>query len=175
MHFFSDLVSALQKVAADDVNIGAEIEALKAAEAAYEANVEAQVTAAIKAQLATIGFDPTAFSTLQSQVADLETRVGAIETDETTEDAALEAPAPSPVALSVSPSSISSAVGAAITQSLSVTGGTSPYTFDSSLADVLVDTSGNVTGTPTAAETGDIVVGDSATPSNTVSVPVTIA
>ncbi len=89
--------------------------------------------------------------------------------------AALALPPPPPSALSVSPASITGSVGAALTGTLSVTGGTAPYTFSSDLADVTVDNSGNYSGTPAAAENGTIRVNDSATPPGLFKVPVTIS
>ena len=77
--------------------------------------------------------------------------------------------------LTVSPASISSAHGVAINQRLSVSGGTAPYTFASSLADVHVDATGNVTGTPANAESGAIAVHDSSSPAETASAAVTIS
>lgn len=77
-------------------------------------------------------------------------------------------------ALTVNPASISSPAGSAISQTLTPSGGDPPYTFTSSLADVTVDGSGNVTGTPAAAESGEITVADSASPANTATVAVSI-
>lgn len=85
--------------------------------------------------------------------------------------AVLPAPPPPP-ALAVSPSSITGAVGAGLTATLSATGGTAPYSFSSSLADVTVDANGAVSGTPAAAETGTITVTDSAGASVEVSVTI---
>jgi hypothetical protein len=82
---------------------------------------------------------------------------------------------PTGPALSVEPTSISSAVGAALSGTITASGGTAPYAFSSSLADVSVDASGTLTGTPAAAETGTITVTDSSTPPQTASVSVTIA
>lgn len=80
-----------------------------------------------------------------------------------------------PPSLSVSPGTLGLAVGAAVTGQLSVSGGTAPYSFVSSLADVTVDSSGNLGGTPAAAETGTITVTDSSTPPLTADVPVSVA
>lgn len=85
------------------------------------------------------------------------------------------APPPAPVPLLVSPTSINGSVGQSLTDSLSVSGGTAPYSFSSSLGDVSVDSSGNVTGTPAAAETGSVTVTDSSSPALTADVPVTIS
>jgi hypothetical protein len=93
----------------------------------------------------------------------------------TAEIAALKAQLNPPVALSVSPASITGTAGTAITGTLSVTGGTAPYTFTSSLADISVDASGNLVGTPAAAEAGTITVTDSASTHATASVSVTIS
>jgi hypothetical protein len=74
--------------------------------------------------------------------------------------------------LTVNPASVVSAHGTAINQRLVPTGGAAPYTFASNLVDVKVDASGNVTGTPAAAETGAITVRDGA--AATANVPITI-
>jgi hypothetical protein len=79
-------------------------------------------------------------------------------------------PTPSVGALSVSPTSIAGAAGIASNQSLSVSGGTPPYSFVSSLADVAVDIVGGVTIAPDAARTGTITVTDSVGATATVSV-----
>ena len=151
MQFFSDLVSALNRLAGDDVNIGAELESIKAAEAAFEANVNAQVTAAINAQLATLGFNQQAFATAQTQIADLETRVAAIENDETTNDPSVPK---APAALVISTTSLADAVvGTAYTGAVATTGGTGTVTVEVTglPAGLAADTSGNITGTATGA------------------------
>jgi len=77
--------------------------------------------------------------------------------------------------LAVSPTAVTGTAGSAVTGVLSVTGGTAPYTFASSLADVTVDTNGNLGGTPAAAEAGTITVTDSSTPPQSAEVAVTIS
>lgn len=85
------------------------------------------------------------------------------------------APAPTPEPITVSPDAISGTAGQGVTATLSVSGGTSPYEFSSDLSDISVDASGNVSGTPAAAETGTITVTDSSSPALTASVSVTIS
>jgi hypothetical protein len=113
-----------------------------------------------------------------------------LESDQAASDAQAEAEAadiapltaqfPPPVAatpLSVSPTSLTSAVGATISDTLTVAGGTEPYAAVSSLADVSVSVSGtsvSVSGTPGAAETGTITISDAAS-STPVVADVTIA
>jgi hypothetical protein len=131
--------------------------------------------AAIDAHLQSLDSDDTAAKaavlTLQGDDTSSQGRLTAIEAG--LQKVADAVNPPPPPAVSVSPAAISSAVGAGITVSLSVTGGTSPYSFSSSLGDVSVDSSGNVSGTPTAAETGLITVTDSG--GLTATVPVTIS
>ena len=79
---------------------------------------------------------------------------------------------PPPAALAVNPTAITGAVGAAISTTLTVSGGTAPYAYASNLADVSVDASGVVTGTPAAAETGAITVTDASGAAVDVSVTV---
>jgi hypothetical protein len=123
-------------------------------------------------------FDPTALnnaiSDLQEQINVLKTRMDNAE--QGIEDLGGDADEPPvPVALAVSPSTLSLTVGAAASVTLAVTGGTAPYAFSSSLADISVDASGAVTGTPAAAETGTITVTDSGSPALVETVPVTVA
>ena len=63
-------------------------------------------------------------------------------------------------------------MGAAISTTLTVSCGTAPYAYASNLADVSVDASGVVTGTPAAAETGAITVTDASGAAVDVSVTV---
>jgi len=116
-----------------------------------------------------------------AQAAQLESDQAALDAataQQASDIAPLSAQFPPPVAtpLAVSPSSITGTVGATLSQTLAVTGGTAPFTFASSLADVTVSATGDVGGTPAAAEMGEITVTDSATPSPaSVTVPVSIS
>lgn len=92
MKFFGDLVSALQKLAADDVNVGQEIENLQAAETNFEQNVNAQVQAAITAGLSAAGLTPAGLSDLAARVTALEATVGEDQAEQATADTDLTAP-----------------------------------------------------------------------------------
>lgn len=158
-----------------------EIAALTADDEALEAEVEAAigvlngipgvVAAAVASALANAGVDTAA----QEQA------LAAVDAAVKAETAKLSAvlnptpPAPPASTLTVSPPSLSGAVGQLLAGTLSVTGGTAPYTFSSDLADVTVDGSGNYAGTPAAAENGTIRVNDSATPPGLFKVPVAIS
>ncbi len=86
--------------------------------------------------------------------------------------AALKTDTPPAGSLTVSPSSIAVAVGAAVNETLSVSGGTAPYSFTAPDG-IEVDTNGVVTGSVAAAGTSEIGVADSSTPPLTASVEVT--
>lgn len=168
-----------------------ELQALGARIDAVTAALPTDIATAVAAQAAA---DQTAITTAQNALSALQAQnasdAAALETEITTltaKVAALETvagipqptpaptPTPTPTALAVSPASISSGPGAAIAVALVASGGTAPYSFASNLADVTVDASGNVAGTPAAVETGAITVTDSSTPPETADVPVTIA
>lgn len=84
-----------------------------------------------------------------------------------------DAAAPVVTPLSVSPTTLSVTVGAAVTASLTASGGTGPYSFAASDSGLSVDASGNVTGTIAAAGASTITVSDSSSPVQEVTVPVT--
>ena len=164
------IMSALDDLKALGVRIDAVTAALPADIAtAVQAQKDADAAAVKTAQDALAAAEAAATqaeSDLAAEVTDLTAKVTALET-------AAGIPSTPPAALTVSPTSISSAPGAGITQTLTVSGGTAPYTFASDLADVSVDGSGNVSGTPASPETGTITVSDAA--GATAPVSVTIA
>jgi hypothetical protein len=170
MKFFGDLVSALERVAGDEVNIGAELESLKAAEAAFEANVQAQVTAAITAQLG--GLDPTAIAKNSSDIVDLQTRVTAIENDETAADGTLVPPA---TPLTITPVEADFVAGTASEVALTIVGGTGPYTASGLPAGVTFD-GANLSADATAvAGTTSATISDASTPAVVGTVSVVVA
>jgi len=172
MQFFADLVSALTRLAGDDVNISQEISNLQAAEAKFESDVQAQTLASINAQvgpavtaaLAAAGVTSDAFTALAA-------RVTAIEQDEAAADANIPPAPPAPPApLVISTTSLADAVvGTPYTASIATTGGTGNVTLDVTglPAGLVSDASGNITGTATGApgpSTVSVSATDSATP-----------
>jgi hypothetical protein len=115
----------------------------------------------------------TAAGTLNQIAAGLEAVVVAAGEPVTTD--APPSPPPPPVALSVTPTSLTGAVGQAFSATLAPAGGLEPYSFSSSLADLSVDATGAVSGTPAAAETGTITVSDSSSPTQSATVSVSIS
>lgn len=148
----------------DNINaLGARIDAVAAL-------LPADIATAVAAQKAT---DDAANAATIQELADATTAVAGLAAKVTALETAAGVPA-KPAALAVNPTSITSTAGSALTQTLSVSGGAAPYSFASNLADVAVDASGVMSGTPAAAETGEITVSDSATPPASASVSVTI-
>lgn len=78
-----------------------------------------------------------------------------------------------PASLTVSPTSLSVTVGQPVSDSLSVSGGTSPYTYVASDTGLSVDSTGVVTGTVASAGESTITVSDSSSPVQTFTVTVT--
>lgn len=73
MNFLDVLVSALQRLDSDDVNLSAEISALQTEQTAFEQSVNAQVQAAAAAYLNSIGLAPTQIQALSDRITALET------------------------------------------------------------------------------------------------------
>lgn len=152
---------------ADDLTaLAADIDRIVADDQAKTAEI-----ATLKAQVASL--DPNAaadLATAQAELASAQTEVATLQ-------AKIEAVVPVPVPFAVTALTVSGTTGQALSPvAIAVTGGTAPFTFSVSgtLPDgVGVDTLGNVSGTPTAAFTGDVTVtatdSTSATASGTVS------
>lgn len=126
----------------------------------------------LAAQLAAAGTDPAALAAIVTQ---LQTNDAALAAAVAANTPAPPPPPPGPSPLTVSPSSLSLAVGGAVSGALTASGGVAPYSFSSSLSDVTVDGAGNLGGTPAAAETGSITVTDSSSPAQSVTVSVSVA
>lgn len=86
--------------------------------------------------------------------------------------AALTPGTPPPADLTVSPAALAVTVGAAVNDTLSVSGGTVPYSFTAPDG-LVVDAGGGVTGSIAVAGTSSIGVADSSTPPLTATVEVT--
>jgi hypothetical protein len=148
---------------------------------------QAALSSSLASQIATDQADAqsqisTATASLSTQVSSLLSTVSSLtgvssslSGVSTSTSTSVSSSLPPPPALAVSPASVASGVGQSISTTLVPSGGTAPYTFSSSLADVTVNAGGEVSGAPTSAETGTITVTDSSTPPQTATVAVTIA
>lgn len=177
MQFFADLVSALTRLAGDDVNISQEVSNLQAAESKFEADVQAQTLASINAQigpavtaaLAAAGISADAISSLTS-------RVQAIENDEAAADKNIPpAPVVTPTSLTISPTAADFVAGTASTVPLTITGGTAPYTASGLPSGVAFDGANLAGDTTTTAGTTSVTLSDASTPAVTGTVSVVVA
>jgi Tfp pilus assembly major pilin PilA len=153
------LAAAVAALVAKDEDLKTEVEAILADDTANRQNVADAVRNALAAE----GVEEDTIADTISTVND------AMDKNTASIKALLSPPAP---ALTVDPTSISGTANSGVSATLNVSGGTPPYSFVSSLADISVDSNGVVSGSPTAAETGSIAVGDAAGGSATVSVSI---
>ena len=173
MTILDNFISAFVKLNTDDVNLQTEIDALKGQEQAFEASVQAQAEAAVTAALNNAGISPAQLQALTDRVTALEAADSALNNAATPPQSP---PAPvTPSTLTITPATLSAAVGVASTDALTITGGVAPYTATGLPAGATFDGSNVDFDDTTVAGVSTVTISDSSTPALTATVSVTIS